>query len=1236
MNLNHEIITFNDIDIISSKILIRMLLKGDKIIKRYKLVNLNLSELCINIKEKKIINFPFKSKLVFNYNLTNDKEIVSKFIKEVKYCRDIKRTKSIFDYNEDDDENLGEEESEDSSQEHLDKQDSNKNIEKIKNIEENCVDKNILEKNNNNSNNNNNKVKNNKTLSFRERLSIFEKQGNVPETNTMIKNKANCGKSNKIGNDKNKTFLLKIKSLEKQINTNNLKLNKNMQIDNKQDSLDDNKKDNININENKNNKIENIINKKEEKINEEEEIIEKEKEINLADNNIKEESKKDNNIIEEEINQEIIPEIHRGNKKNSIIQKTNLILDNKKEDINMNDKKNSFTQSLSPQKINIYKEKNLESFCNSFFLCSFPYKNGKILENSKDYKSSCNHPICGKLISMEPEIIYKFPPNDTNDLELNNLSASICFPTGIKNCYNQDRRTICKSFSTHIISQQGKKYYMVIYHFYRKLDSMTYNQLYFDNPLKLYLRQFGDNTFCNKVEQEQLEKDLAECQELGFRDFVFIPYAMVLISKYPYINQMRICLNVIYKIMSTNNEMINNLRENNKTNLIKDLLSYLIYSIPIPIVNSEISFNLPFYSEKIKISSPYKDKIRDLENINFPYIISKFCPDNIIDIYRYMLFEKRILFINKDYNKISTVIDSFTNILYPIDWVNTIIPIMSSPMVRYLQTFLPFINGIIEDLLEKKAKQALEEAEEGVFEIFIYNDTIKFSKPDYEEDIKNSIPKLPRDIYNKLYSELSDLAEVYKKLNDQEKEKYGDNVNNIVRNIFFESNCIMLYDLILIVLEEEKEFNGFSNSTLNKIYEKDAFFYKELTESQIFQNFINNFIKRKKDYTSFICMLKNISEKYVKSDLSNVKGKSKWKKFIRKITKKEVIQFPLTFRIPLHLLNPGEIISYVINNKEWKEINDKIEENYEGNKDLLKNNIIPENERTSVKIIEVNSDSKKLDQEIYRYIIPNKSNDKKRIRHSLSINLNNHLLLNSISNLESNLKKESELPNSLKEKMKNDFATTLNLILSNKTSENNKLKQSKFEQILSYVYYDIGKDILSKTLYKKGFRVALKLNDENYKYLNDICTNALISLCDSEENIINLEISVKIISSAFYYCKENCVEFLIDDLRNNLGKNYYYWNRESFWNTWQIMENYFSINDYNTYCRIIMHDFANKLLRIKLDKEFIISYLISSLGEKLILLEHNNDLSEKAIKNNQLIFSENRTKIIEIINNCAY
>ena len=239
-------------------------------------------------------------------------------------------------------------------------------------------------------------------------------------------------------------------------------------------------------------------------------------------------------------------------------------------------------------------------------------------------------------------------------------------------------------------------------------------------------------------------------------------------------------------------------------------------------------------------------------------------------------------------------------------------------------------------------------------------------------------------------------------------------------------------------------------------------------------------------------------------------------------------------------------------------------------------------------------------------------------------------------NLESKFRKDVELPNFLKEKVKKDFAPILNLIIANKNPENEKSNKFNIDEYLSYVYYDIGKEILSKTLYKKGFRVVLKLNDNNYMCLNKICTNALISLCDSEENINNLEFAVKITSSAFYYSKENGNEYLIDDLRNSLGKTYYFWNKESFWNTWQIMENYFSITDYSTYCRIILHDFAYKLLRVRLDKDFIINYLISSLGEKLILLEHNNDLNQSAIIKNQSLFSENRDKIIEIINNCTY
>ena len=757
MNLNHEIITFKDVDISTSKIYMRMMLKGGKKIKKYKQINLKLNDLSLNIKEKKIMNFPYRSKLVFNYNLTKDKNLVTQFINDVKFNRDYKKPKSIFESNEDDDENC-EEESEDSTKE---KNVSIKNVNQLENNENQNKEK----KNNDTTKNNNNNI-----LSFNQRLYMFEKNGNISRKNTTKKPEIKIKKLNK---NENKELSLKTQNVEKMININKSKANQTIKNSNNQNMPNAFNKNDINTKK--------IENKKNENINKTEEIkIGEQKEININKNNIKEKSNGTNKAIkfEREINEKII----RGCKKiptaeKSLLLKSKNIQEKTDDDINLEtNNNNNSTQTLIPHKININKEQNLESFCNSFFICSFPYKNGKVIENSKNYRSSCNHPTCSRLISMEPEIIFKYPENDINDLDLNNLSSSICFPTGIKICYNQERRNIYKSFSTHIISKQGQKYYMVIYHFYRKLESMTYNQLYSDNPLKVYLRQFGDNTFCNKVEQEELEKDLAECQELGFRDFVFIPYSMVLISKYPYINQMKTCLNIIYKIMANENDILNYLNENKTKNLIREILSYLIYSIPIPIVNTEISFNLPLISEKLKIASPYNDKIRDLEITNFTYIISKFCIENIIDIYRFMLFEQKLLFINKDYNSISSVIDSFINILYPIDWVNTIIPIMSSPMVRYLQTFLPFINGISEDLFENSAKQTLEEAEEGVFEIFIFSDSIRFSKPDYEEDVKNSIPKLPKDIHNKLYSELSDLAEVYKKMSDYEKEKYGINI----------------------------------------------------------------------------------------------------------------------------------------------------------------------------------------------------------------------------------------------------------------------------------------------------------------------------------------------------------------------------------------------------------------------------------------------------------------------------
>ena len=151
--------------------------------------------------------------------------------------------------------------------------------------------------------------------------------------------------------------------------------------------------------------------------------------------------------------------------------------------------------TLIPQKI--VKETNFNSFCSGFFISSFPYKNGKVIAGSKNLMSLCNHIRCSKLEAMEPEIIYKYPLEDTKKLEINNLNASICFPNGIKVCYNQEKENIkiINNFSTKITNQFGERYYMVMFFFYREIDSLNYSKLYTNQPIKNYLKKFGENIF---------------------------------------------------------------------------------------------------------------------------------------------------------------------------------------------------------------------------------------------------------------------------------------------------------------------------------------------------------------------------------------------------------------------------------------------------------------------------------------------------------------------------------------------------------------------------------------------------------------------------------------------------------------------------------------------------------------------------------------------------------------------
>ena len=96
---------------------------------------------------------------------------------------------------------------------------------------------------------------------------------------------------------------------------------------------------------------------------------------------------------------------------------------------------------------------------------------------------------------------------------------------------------------------------MRTFHFYHRMQNSEFTKEYKMHPLKHHLMKFGDKYLVLSEAEftddivNNIQTNLEFCQNLGFRDFVYIPYCICLISKYPYIKELEACLDTIYRIL---------------------------------------------------------------------------------------------------------------------------------------------------------------------------------------------------------------------------------------------------------------------------------------------------------------------------------------------------------------------------------------------------------------------------------------------------------------------------------------------------------------------------------------------------------------------------------------------------------------------------------------------------------------------------------------------------------------
>lgn len=317
---------------------------------------------------------------------------------------------------------------------------------------------------------------------------------------------------------------------------------------------------------------------------------------------------------------------------------------------------------------NIEKESE-KKFCDGFFIvgvdeaapilkqpCPFEREDSRDITIGNPL--SCGHKNCLGNPILKPTILRRFPLQDTKALEISEIISSLCFPYGVQICTSQKEEDF-DSFPNHLVlntNLEGVRFY-------------TASQCLF---LKYNASEF-------------------KCLETR-SDPIYIPSAICLISQNPFSSQMQICLGVLAKLF-----LLMTTGDGRVPLMIEKIIGHCLNEIPMPAKNSRLFFFLPMLGSPIELQGAYKDL--PIMNYNTSILFKFLSVESIVLIHHLMLLEQKILLVGP-MDCLLPLCESLIALIYPLQWVNIFIPVLIEDLLKYLQSFMSFLMGIEQCMLD--------------------------------------------------------------------------------------------------------------------------------------------------------------------------------------------------------------------------------------------------------------------------------------------------------------------------------------------------------------------------------------------------------------------------------------------------------------------------------------------------------------------------------------------------------
>ncbi|XP_053571371.1 DENN domain-containing protein 3 [Bombina bombina] len=395
------------------------------------------------------------------------------------------------------------------------------------------------------------------------------------------------------------------------------------------------------------------------------------------------------------------------------------------------------------------------------------------------------------------------------DIDLNGL-PQLCFPGGLQLTLEPKEDHFHFLVFTDVC---GNRTYGVVAQYYRSVQEMAsfYNgQAYWDSSIpttKSY------NTF--------------------------IPFAICVISRYPYYNALKDCLSCFL----VQHKSCKDLETDDR---LKDFSAKLALIPSLP----PGPLHLVFSMKPLQIVFPSREDpdspIIDLD-LHLPFLC--FTPKQILQIMSCILTEQRLVFFSSDWALLTLVAECFMVYLHPMQWQHTFVPLLSRQMLDFVMAPTSFLMGCHIDHYGEVRKEA-----EDLVLISIDSGTISLSKCGEEE---TDVPDIPVDAAEMFLFRVESLQFHY----DLEACHLGCLMDvgeiRMRRRLWQQNlNCELQEITLLLIVDIFRDVKGHLNYE-HRVFNSEEFlktrapgdqpFYKKVLDTYMFHSFLKARLNKKMD-----------------------------------------------------------------------------------------------------------------------------------------------------------------------------------------------------------------------------------------------------------------------------------------------------------------------------------------------------------------------------------------------------